>query len=79
MEIYRFLKDEGSFYLNIGDSYYSHRSRVNKGVRRNVVKGEKYLQPKQLLGIPFRVMIELQNRGFMLRNEIGRASCRERV
>lgn len=56
MEIYRVLKDEGSFYLNIGDSYYSHR------------KGEKYLQPKQLLGIPFRVMIELQNRGFILRN-----------
>jgi len=56
MEIYRVLKDEGSFYLNIGDSYYSHINR------------EKYLQPKQLLGIPFRVMIELQNRGFILRN-----------
>jgi len=60
MEIYRVLKDEGSFYLNIGDSYYSHRKRANKG--------EKYLQPKQLLGIPFRVMAELQNRGFILRN-----------
>ncbi len=64
MEIYRVLKDEGSFYLNIGDSYYSHRNSVN------VMKGEKYLQPKQLLGIPFRVMIELQNRGFILRNII---------
>ncbi|GCC10066.1 putative methyltransferase [archaeon] len=70
IEIYRALKDEGSFYLNIDDSYYSHRSRANKGVKRKVVKEEKYLQPKQLLGIPFRVMIELQNRGFILRNII---------
>ncbi len=61
MEIYRVLKDEGSFYLNIGDSYYSYRNRA---------KAEKYLQPKQLLGITFRVMIELQNRGFILRNII---------
>ncbi len=80
MEIYRVLKNEGSFYLNIGDSYNSHRDwsysdikgkkKANEGVKRNVVKGEKYLQPKQLLGIPFRVMIELQNRGFILRNII---------
>ncbi len=78
MEIYRVLKNEGSFYLNIGDSYNSHRDwsysdikakkKANEGVKRNVVKGEKYLQPKQLLGIPFRVMAELQNRGFILRN-----------
>ena len=48
-ELKRVLKDEGSFWLNIGDSYKS----------------------KKLLGIPWRVVIELtDNQGWILRNSI---------
>lgn len=48
-ELKRVLKDEGSFWLNIGDSYKS----------------------KRLLGIPWRVAIELiDEQGWILRNNI---------
>jgi site-specific DNA-methyltransferase (adenine-specific) len=48
-ELKRILKDEGSFWLNIGDSYKS----------------------KKLLGIPWRVAIELtDNQGWILRNSV---------
>jgi DNA modification methylase len=48
-ELYRVLKDTGSFWLNIGDSY----------------------QDKRLLGIPWRVALELtDNGGWILRNDV---------
>lgn len=48
MEVYRVLKDTGSFWLNIGDSYKN----------------------KCLLNIPWRVAIELTERGYVLRNTV---------
>jgi site-specific DNA-methyltransferase (adenine-specific) len=48
-EVKRVLKPEGSFWLNIGDSY----------------------QSKNLLGIPWRVAIEMtENQGWILRNSV---------
>jgi site-specific DNA-methyltransferase (adenine-specific) len=48
-EVKRLLRDTGSFWLNIGDTY----------------------QDKQLLGIPWRVALELtDNQGWILRNDV---------
>jgi len=48
-QLYRVLKKSGSFWLNIGDSYFK----------------------KNLLGIPWRVALELTDRqGWILRNEV---------
>ena len=47
-ELHRILKTSGSFWLNIGDSYYQ----------------------KSLLNIPWRIAIELTDRGWILRNTI---------
>jgi len=60
-EIKRVLKKTGCFYLNLGDKYCSLPSKgKNKG----------WIQPKQLLLIPSRVAIALQDDGWILRNDI---------
>lgn len=93
-EIKRVLKKSSSFYLNMGDSYFSpgvYKSNYGQGSGKNVIrrpvydkmreelnKGTivrpksdgKWLQPKQLLGIPERIMIAMQNDGWILRNKI---------
>lgn len=48
-EVRRVLTDDGTFWLNVGDSY-GHR--------------------KNLLGIPWRVALALQDDGWILRNDI---------
>jgi len=57
-EVKRILKPSGSFYLNLGDSYYNDSTEKNKG----------WLQSKQLLFIPGRVVCGLQDDGWILRN-----------
>lgn len=55
-EVHRVLKDDGTCWVNIGDTYSSD----NKiGVSR-----------KSLIGIPDRFKIEMINRGWICRNEI---------
>lgn len=62
-EIYRILKDEGSFWLNIGDKFVD----------------------KCLMGIPWRVALEMQKEGWILRSDIiwdqmkGTQSCKDRM
>lgn len=95
-KIKRVMKSSGSFWLNLGDTYFGGKgkpgaatsketsSRREKGV--TLQKGEwevgtnrpqntckqdgKWLQPKQLLGIPWRIAIALQNDGWILRNAV---------
>ena len=50
-ECMRVLRDDGTLWLNIGDSYSSKKD-------------------KQLLGIPWKVAFALQERGWILRNDI---------
>jgi len=80
-EIKRVLKPWGSFWLNLGDSYYSNPSNQqgsqvsargsNREPRRNNRNlRSNWLQPKQLLGIPWRVAIALQEDGWILRNSV---------
>lgn len=81
-ELKRVLHKEGSFYLNIGDVYFGTKGFIrNKGryARKTdihykdhkIVKPDgKYLQYKQLLMLPERVAIGMQEQGWILRNKI---------
>lgn len=79
-EIKRVLKKTGSFYLNLGDKYYgggqgggNKNSWKGKDKKYGHVKckaDDSWLRPKQLLGIPWRVAIALQNDRWILRNAI---------
>ncbi len=82
-EVRRVLKDEGTLWLNIGDSYASSptgsdsvksgleggkRTQVEGGKRQNkIVDG---LKPKDLIGIPWRLAMSLQADGWYLRSDI---------
>ena len=78
-EIKRVIKPKGSFWLNLGDTYYSNpsnqqgpqvgaRGSNNEPRRKNRNLRTNWLQPKQLLGIPWRVAAALQDDGWILRN-----------
>ncbi len=78
----RVLHKEGSFYLNIGDIYFGTKGfSRNKGnyARKTdehykeykIIKPDGgYLQYKQLLMLPERVAIGMQDNGWILRNKI---------
>ena len=78
----RVLKSTGSLYLNIGDVYFGTKgfSRNTGKYKRKtdhhykehkIVKNDgKYLQDKQLLLLPHRVAIKMQDDGWVLRNDI---------
>ena len=80
--IKRVLSPTGSFYLNIGDIYFGNKGFIrNKGTRarktdthyreHKVAKQDgKYLQYKQLLMLPERVAIGMQEQGWILRNKV---------
>ena len=82
LRLKRVLHQTGSFYLNIGDIYFGTKGFIrNKGKyarktdkhyrEHKIVKPNgKYLQYKQLLMIPERVAIGMQEQGWILRNKI---------
>ncbi|MGD2091530.1 MAG: site-specific DNA-methyltransferase [Candidatus Aminicenantes bacterium] len=59
-ELKRVLKDNGSFYLNMGDTY----------IGTDNCRAKSWKRPKQLALIPSRVAIALQVDGWILRNDI---------
>ena len=80
-EIKRVLKPEGSFWLNLGDTYYGSGKGAGGDIEKskeiyqlpkesipNQSERSNWLQPKQLLGIPWRVATALQEDGWILRN-----------
>ena len=81
-EIRRVLKKSGSFYMNLGDTYGGSGKGYGslpdpkwEKARNGKIKPSKiydggWLQPKQLMLIPSRVAIALQNDGWILRNDI---------
>ena len=81
-EVRRVLTDDGTLWLNIGDSYYSGRGNPGpnsadekQSARRGWVRavdkpGQPWAKPKNLLGIPWRVAFALQDDGWILRNDI---------
>lgn len=74
------LYDNASIWVNLGDTYWSgkgeHKSGESKqsarrfGVRPQDRRGDgQWCVPKQLLLIPHRFAIEMQNRGWLVRND----------
>lgn len=87
-EVKRVIKPTGSFWLNLGDTYFSNNKQTGRndtnsetstnfkgwsnweGGKKKLgpVMNNNWLQPKQLLGIPWRVASALQEDGWILRN-----------
>tara|TARA_R100001082_G_scaffold1404_3_gene1229 strand:+ start:23259 stop:24338 length:1080 start_codon:yes stop_codon:yes gene_type:complete len=77
-EVKRVLRDDGTVWLNLGDSYSSGgrttttnqtlRGDKDYGVTRP--KPSKGIKPKDLIGIPWRVALALQQDGWYLRQDI---------
>ncbi len=76
------LADDGTLWLNIGDSYASNpasggaqSSRMTGGEHKRTPPERKYqrpdgLKPKDLIGIPWRLAFALQADGWYLRQDI---------
>jgi DNA modification methylase len=75
-ECWRVLRDDGTLWLNLGDSYAANRSYQvtdNKHVDVGNHRGMSVpmgLKPKDLIGIPWRVAFALQDDGWYLRSDI---------
>jgi len=77
-EVWRVLADDGTLWLNLGDSYAGNNSRASNNGRAGFgseregvfTKTGDGLKHKDLVGIPWRVAFALQARGWYLRSEI---------
>lgn len=81
-ECWRVLRDDGTLWCNLGDSYNSGSSgglggsTITGGQRNQAASnrnGRGYvdgLKPKDLIGIPWRVAFALQDDGWYLRSDI---------
>ena len=83
-EVKRVLKDDGTVWLNLGDSYNSQtgsgfNTNKNEGQNHRIKELQKTqgslvkkisLKPKNLVGIPWRVALALQADGWYLRQDI---------
>ncbi len=66
-EVRRVLRDEGTLWLNLGDSYVTHEGG-RKASQRHGYRNTIALPKKNLLGIPWRVALALQADGWILRS-----------
>jgi len=76
-EVRRILRDDGTLWLNLGDSYCTNpgNGRAERLVESNphrsgMDKSRCGLKPKDLVGIPWRVAFALQDDGWYLRSDI---------
>jgi site-specific DNA-methyltransferase (adenine-specific) len=76
-EVRRVLTDDGTLWLNIGDSYTSGNRGYRAPDRKNPIRAMTYrpptpagLKPKDLIGIPWRLAFALQEAGWYLRSDI---------
>lgn len=83
-EVRRVLRDDGTLWLNLGDSYARNPAKgqhkpgdsgkqaylYDTGAGRASVTAQTGLQDKQLIGIPWRVAFALQADGWYLRQDI---------
>ena len=77
-EVRRVLRDDGTLWLNLGDTYsgagYSNHKNIG-GTQREDGGKQRHttgtgLKPKDLIGIPWRVAFALQADGWYLRQDI---------
>lgn len=76
-EVRRTLRDDGTLWLNIGDSYTSGGRTWRDVDDKNGARGMDYraptpegLKPKDLIGVPWRLAFALQLDGWYLRTDI---------
>ena len=81
-EVKRVLADDGTLWLNLGDSYasnqsagdrvtkYSDKQTTNAGKKGGKQRVPDGLKSKDLIGIPWRVALALQADGWYLRQDI---------
>lgn len=76
-EARRVLKDDGLFWLNIGDGYTSGNRAWRAPDKKNPARAMEVrpqtpegLKPKDLMGIPWRLAFALQDDGWFLRADI---------
>ena len=82
-EVRRVLRDDGTLFLNLGDSYaaggqnsgsrpedLTEKQRSNAGCRYERRSAPPGLKPKDLVGIPWRTAFALQADGWYLRSDI---------
>lgn len=85
-EVWRVLRNDGTLWLNLGDSYNAYNAyNANRGSSNSISANAevacpkiatgsgltvKNVRPKSLLGIPWRVAFALQEQGWILRSEI---------
>ena len=84
-EVHRVLKDDGTLWVNIGDSYYNYRSGKGQALPKQTVsksnqdlpqvnpkRGNKLdgLKEKDMIGIPWMLAFALRNDGWYLRQDI---------
>ncbi|WP_225024279.1 DNA-methyltransferase [Pseudomonas aeruginosa] len=80
-EVRRVLRDDGTLWLNLGDSYATdgkwggssggkHASALHGNTSIGRTKVRTGLKPKDLIGIPWRLAFALQDDGWYLRQDI---------
>lgn len=78
-EVWRVLRDDGTVWLNLGDSYQCAKGQAHgvdpkQPARRHGLRPNDRsivgLKPKDLVGIPWRVAFALQAAGWYLRSDI---------
>lgn len=76
-QVKRVLRDDGTLWLNIGDSYTSGNRTWRDADKKNRARGMEYrpptpegLKPKDLIGVPWRIAFALQADGWYLRSDI---------
>lgn len=76
-EVFRVMRDDGTLWLNIGDSYTSGGRRWRAPDKKNPVRAMNVrpptpagLKPKDLIGVPWRLAFALQEIGWFLRADI---------
>lgn len=76
-QVYRVLRADGTLWLNIGDSYTSGNRTWRAPDKKNRARAmalrpptPEGLKDKDLIGVPWRLAIALQERGWYLRSEI---------
>jgi site-specific DNA-methyltransferase (adenine-specific) len=76
-EVRRVLRDDGTLWLNIGDSYTSGGRKWRAPDRKNPVRAMDVRPPtpnglksKDLVGVPWRLAFALQDSGWYLRSDV---------
>ncbi len=76
-EVRRILRPDGTVWLNVGDVYTSGNRRYRAPDRKNRARAMDVrpptpdgLKPKDLIGVPWRIALALQEAGWWLRSEV---------